>query len=212
MIARTISRSARPLARSTAASSLARLPARRYASSSPLPLPPKSDAPWAIASVLTFGGLFVYLTAPGAKGDDHHGHGAKHDAEEEHDDEEEAESEPKEPQELPDGSIEHPEGFVEVKRPEMRHDAPEGDKHLDSKKIADEHAFEKQAKVKRERSLPADDTTFKHGVAAAKDGNHVSDPKSVVAAAKTAKEEKAKAKADNAAASDKDESSEEDSE
>ncbi|KAJ1018949.1 hypothetical protein NDA16_004752 [Ustilago loliicola] len=196
MIARSISRSARPLARSAAGPSLARLPARRYASNSPLPSPKKSDAPWAIASVITFGGLFVYLTAPGSNKDDHGHHGSKHDdAEDEHESEPEP---PKEPQELPDGSIEHPEGFVEVKRPEMRDDAPEGDKHLESKKIPDEHAFEKQAKVKRERSLPHDDTTFKHGVAAAKDGNPVSDPKAVVAAAKTAKEEKAKAKAEAA--------------
>ena len=201
MIARSISRSARPLVRSSAGSSLARLPARRYASSSPLDaLPKKSDAPWAIASVITFGGLFVYLTAPGAKGDDHGHHGSKH--EESHDDEESEEAEeeaPKEPKELPDGSIEHPEGFVEVKRPEMRHDAPEGDKHLDSKKLSDEDAHEKQKGVKRERSLPHDDTTFKHGVAAAKDGNPVSDPKAVVASAKTAKEEKAKAKAEKSA-------------
>lgn len=209
MIARSISRSARPLARSAAGPSLARLPARRYASNSPLPLPTKSDAPWAIASVITFGGLFVYLTAPGAKGDDHGHHGSKH--QESHDDEEESEPEPpKEPQELPDGSIEHPEGFVEVKRPEMRHDAPEGDKHLDSKKIPDEHAHEIQSKVKRERSLPHDDTTFKHGVAAAKDGNPVSDPKAVVAKAKTAKEEKAKAKADAAASKESNDDSNDD--
>ncbi len=202
MIARSISRSARPLARSAAGPSLARLPARRYASSSPADvLPKKSDAPWAIASVIGFGGAFVYLTAPGSKKDDHHGHGASKHEEAEAEEETEPEA-PKEPQELPDGSIEHPEGFVEVKRPEMRHDAPEGDKHLDSKKIPDEHAFEKQKNVKRERSLPHDDTTFKHGVAAAKDGNPVSDPKQVVAAAKTAKEEKAKAKAEGAAAKD----------
>lgn len=200
MIARSISRSARPLARSAAGPSLARLPARRYVTNPPGPVTSKSDAPWAIASVVTFGGLFVYLTAPGAKKDDHDHHSSKHDdAEEEPESEPEA---PKEPQELPDGSIEHPEGFVEVKRPEMRDDAPEGDKHLESKKIPDEHAFEKQAKVKHERPLPHDDTTFKHGVAAAKDGNPVSDPKAVVAAAKTAKEEKAKAKSEAAAPKD----------
>ncbi|TKY84772.1 hypothetical protein EX895_005852 [Sporisorium graminicola] len=193
MIARSISRSARPLARSAAGPSLARLSVRRYATNPPGPVATKSDAPWAIASVLTFGGAFVYLTAPGAKKDDHHG--AKHD-EPEQEDEEEPEA-PKEPVELPDGSIEHPEGFVEVKRPDLRHDAPDGDKHLDSKKIADEHAYDKQSKVKREPSLPADDTTFKHGVAAAKDGNHVSDPKKVVAAAHTDKQDKAQAKAQN---------------
>ena len=205
MIARSISRSARPLARSAAGPSLARLPARRYASSSPLPLPSKSDAPWAIVSVVTFGGLFVYLTAPGAKGDDHGHHGSKHEEAEAEAEEESEPEAPKEPTELPDGSIEHPEGFVEVKRPEMRHDAPEGDKHLESKKIPDEHAFDKQKNVKRERGLPADDTTFKHGVAAAKDGNPVSDPKSVVAAAHTAKQEKAQAKAEAASSESKDE-------
>ncbi|SPC64356.1 uncharacterized protein UHOD_04973 [Ustilago sp. UG-2017b] len=200
MIARSISRSASPLARSAAGPSLTRLPARRYASNSPLPLPKKSDAPWAIASVITFGGLFVYLTAPGSDKHDHGHHASKHhDAEED----QKSEREPaKEPQELLDGSIEHPEGFVEVKRPEMRHDAPEGDKHLESNKIPDEHAFEKQAKVKRERSLPHDDTTFKHGVAAAKDGNPVSDPKAVVATAKVAKEEKATAKAEASTANE----------
>ncbi|PWZ00138.1 hypothetical protein BCV70DRAFT_161405 [Testicularia cyperi] len=204
MIARSATRSARSALRSSAGPSF-RAPtarvalSRSYATGSSSALPPKSDAPWAIASVIGFGGLFVYLTAPGSK-DASHGHG-DHKSSDKHDeshDEEESEPEPKEPQELPDGSIEHPEGFVEVKRPEMREDAPEGDKHLDSIKLADEHAFEKQSKVKRERSLPADDTTFKHGVAAAKDGNPISDPKSVVAAAKTAKEEKHKAKTEGA--------------
>ena len=204
MIARSIARSARPLARSAAGPSLARLSVRRYATNPPGPVATKSDAPWAIASVLTFGGLFVYFTAPGAKKDGHAHHGAKHDeAEADADEEEESEPEaPKEPVELPDGSIEHPEGFVEVKRPEIRHDAPEGDKHLESQRLPDEHAYEKQKQVKRERSLPADDTTFKHGVAAAKDGNPVSDPKAVVAAAHTAKQEKAQAKAAAAEKSD----------
>ncbi|KAJ9479650.1 hypothetical protein PHBOTO_003155 [Pseudozyma hubeiensis] len=182
-----------PLARSVAGPSVGRLSVRRYAANPPGPVTSKSDAPWAIASVITFGGLFVYLTAPGAKKDDH-AHGAKHDEAEQDADDDEPEA-PKEPVELPDGNIEHPEGFVEVKRPDMREDAPEGDKHLDSKKISDEHAHEKQSKVKREPSLPHDDTTFKHGVAAAKDGNPVSDPKKVVAAAHTAKQEKAQAKA-----------------
>lgn len=198
MIARSIARSARPLARSAAGPSFARLSVRKYATNPPGPVVEKSDAPWAIASVLTFGGLFVYFTAPGAK-KDAHAHGAKHedaDAEAEASDDEESEPEaPKEPVELPDGSIEHPEGFVEVKRPEIRHDAPEGDKHLESQRLPDEHAYDKQKQVKRERALPVDDTTFKHGVAAAKDGNHVSDPKAVVAAAHTAKQEKAQAKA-----------------
>ncbi|SNX85045.1 uncharacterized protein MEPE_03754 [Melanopsichium pennsylvanicum] len=206
MIARYIARSARPFARSAAGPSLTRLSVRKYATNSPGPVAAKSDAPWAIASVLTFGGLFVYFTAPGAKEDDHAHHGSKHDEEEADAEEEQSEPQtPKEPVELPDGSIEHPEGFVEVKRPEMRHDAPEGDKHLESQRLPDEHAYEKQKGVKRERALPADDTTFKHGVAAAKDGNHVSDPKSVVAAAHTAKQEKAQAKA---AASSKDSSDE----
>ncbi|KIS68616.1 uncharacterized protein UMAG_03192 [Mycosarcoma maydis] len=196
MIARSISRSARPLARSVAGPSIGRLSVRRYATNPPGPVASKSDAPWAIASVITFGGLFVYFTAPGAKKDDH-AHSAKHDDAEHDDDVDEPEA-PKEPVELPDGSIEHPEGFVEVKRPELRHDAPEGDKHLDSKKLSDEHAHEKQSKAKRETSLPSDDTTFKHGVAAAKDGDPVSDPKKVVAAAQTAKQDKAQAKSESA--------------
>ncbi|SPO26667.1 uncharacterized protein UTRI_03958_B [Ustilago trichophora] len=196
MIARSIARTARPLARSAAGPSLARLSVRKYATNPPGPVATKSDAPWAIASVITFGGLFVYFTAPGAKKDDHAHHASKHHEAEADDQEDDQEPEaPKQPVELPDGSIEHPEGFVEVKRPEIRHDAPEGDKHLESKKLADEHAYDKQKGVKRERSLPADDTTFKHGVAAAKDGNPVSDPKAVVAAAHTAKQEKAHPKA-----------------
>lgn len=197
MIARSISRSAVPLVRSTAGPSLARVSVRRYATNPPGPVATKSDAPWAIASVLTFGGLFVYLTAPGAE-KDAHAHSAKHDEAEGGADESEPD-EPKEPVELPDGSIEHPEGFVEVKRPEMRQDAPEGDKHLDSKKVSDEHAHDLQSKVKREPPLPKDDTTFKHGVAASKDGNPVSDPKAVVGAAHAAKQEKAEAKSSAAA-------------
>ncbi|EST05060.1 hypothetical protein PSEUBRA_005868 [Kalmanozyma brasiliensis GHG001] len=212
MIARSLSRSARPLARSAAGPSLARLAVRRYATNPPGPVASKSDAPWAIASVITFGGLFVYLTAPGAKKDDHGHHGSKHDeAHDEEEDDSEPEA-PKEPVELPDGSIEHPEGFVEVKRPEVRHDAPEGDKHLHSQKISDEDAHEKQKNVKRETALPKDDTTFKHGVAAAKDGNPISDPKKVVAAAKTAKQEKAQAKAGAAQGSSNDDNGDDDEE
>lgn len=180
--------SARPAARATVARTTPNV--RGYASS---PVPPKSDMPWAVASVVVFGSLFVYVTAPGKKvshGHDDHG---KHEESADEDDGEEPE--PQEPQELPNGDVEHPEGFVEVKRQDLRHDAPEGDKHIDSRSVSDEHAFDKQSKTKRDPPLPHDNTTFQHGLAASKDGNHISDPKKVVASAKTQKEEKAKAKA-----------------
>ncbi|EPQ25859.1 uncharacterized protein PFL1_06534 [Pseudozyma flocculosa PF-1] len=208
MIAQQTLRTARPLLRSAvrpaaASTALGRAAARRsYASGSASEVRTGGDTPWAIASVLGFGGLFLYLTAPGSKTDSRshpHGQGDHIDANdaEGEQQEDEADAEPQQPKELPDGSIEHPEGFVEIKRPEMRDDAPAGDKHLGSRSIPDEHAFEKESKVKREAPLPHDDTTFKHGVAAAKDGNPVSDPKKVVAAAKTAKQEKFAAKAES---------------
>lgn len=40
----------------------------------------KSDAPWAIASLLVFGSLFVYVTSPPSKGSAHGGHGDSHGA------------------------------------------------------------------------------------------------------------------------------------
>lgn len=161
-------------------------------------MPPKSDMPWAVASVVVFGSLFVYVTAPGKKdGHGHDDHGEKHGKHEEDsaDDDAGEEPEPQEPQELPNGDVQHPEGFVEVKRQDLRDDAPEGDKHIDSRSVSDEHAFDKQSKAKRDPPMPHDNTTFQHGLAASKDGNPVSDPKKVVASAKTHKEEKAKSKA-----------------
>ncbi|KAN0059813.1 hypothetical protein ACQY0O_008387 [Thecaphora frezii] len=182
MIARQSLRAARPLAR-LAARPTAR---RSYASAPSQPHATGSDTPWAIASALGFGGLFLYLTAPGPKSDSRTDHNARHGADNRLD----------EPKQLPDGSIEHPEGFVEVKRPVIRDDAPAGDKHLDSISLSDDHAYEKELnKPKRTPSLPHDNTTFQHGLAAAKDGNPISDPKKVVAAAHAEKEEKANAKA-----------------
>lgn len=136
MIAQRILRSARPALRSaTVAGSVPRSVAARrtYASGPTEGFKPGSDTPWIVASVLGFGGLFFYVTSPGSKKGGH-GHGHGHDdghaseKEESHDEPEEAPEPPKEPKELPDGSIEHPEGFIEVKRPEIRDDAPEGDK------------------------------------------------------------------------------------
>lgn len=198
MIARSAARIARPVLRvserSAAQATTVRSTrhVRGYAS---MPTPPKSDLPWAVTSALVFGGLFIYVTSP-SKGDSHghDSHGSKH-AEHEEDSADDEEPEAREPVEHPNGNIEHPEGFVEVKRPDMRDDAPEGDKHIDSRSVSDEHAFEKQSKTKREPPAPHDNTTFQHGLAASKDGNPISDPKKVVASAKTHKEEKAKSKA-----------------
>ncbi|PWN49701.1 hypothetical protein IE53DRAFT_388053 [Violaceomyces palustris] len=113
-----------------------------------------SDVPWAVTSTVVFGSLFVYLTAPPSKKGDSHGHGHGHsepkseELEEEveessqedteaqvGEDEEKQEAEP-EPKELPDGSIEQPDGFVEVKHTELHEDAPTGDKSQEDEGIA----------------------------------------------------------------------------
>lgn len=39
----------------------------------------KSDAPWAIGSLVIFGSMFIYLTAPPAGGKKGHGHESAHD-------------------------------------------------------------------------------------------------------------------------------------
>lgn len=83
-LGRTAARATAPRPPRMAAPRLALGPvaARGYASSTEAAAQQaKSDAPWAITSLLVFGSMFIYLTAP-PKGGKKHGHG--HDSHDSH--------------------------------------------------------------------------------------------------------------------------------
>lgn len=112
---RSIIRSSAPTIQRRAISSTP----RRFASASetpndPAPVAKKSDAPWAIGSILIFGSLFIYLTAPGKK--DAHGHDGHAHGKEDHEEEEKPVDEEQEAHFNNPGKVEeapqdhHPEG------------------------------------------------------------------------------------------------------
>ncbi|PWN45479.1 hypothetical protein IE81DRAFT_364114 [Ceraceosorus guamensis] len=149
-----------------------------------------SDVPWAISSLVVFGGLGIYLTAPPKDG---HGHGG-HD------------SHAKKPRVSDDKSAgldfeELAKGKTESK--DQHEDAPAGNKRLAelSHTAEDEPASRQKAKQTDVRETHKDDHVFKTGVAAVKEGHrggedsHITDPKKTVAAAKTSRQD-AKAKAE----------------
>lgn len=83
----------------------------------------KSDAPWAIGSLLVFGGMFIYLTAPPKGGKKGHG-----DHESHHDDDDKS-SESGDDDEEPETPADEREFFVSKKiedKPEEGSDAPAG--------------------------------------------------------------------------------------
>ncbi|PWN34013.1 uncharacterized protein FA14DRAFT_180646 [Meira miltonrushii] len=177
------------------------LGAKRMASSTNPIKKVQSDAPWAITSLLVFGGLFVYLTAP-TSGDKHgHGHDDKGHGKEVETEEEPAEEEPAEEEESEDASSSGDE-YVDVKKIEDKpgDDAPKGSKALAERSLSADEGAHLQKKTKEASDIQRrDDTTFKHGVAAAKEGHadpekRESNPKKVVAAAHTARQEKDAAK------------------
>ena len=146
-------------------------------SSSEAPNPIKAvtssnDSLWAISSVLVFGALFVYLTSPTGKG-----HAKGHAPT---------------PHKKDDDFPTHDEAFENLQKTE-----DQSDSHLAGNKALAEraHAPDSQGaptqKKTKDAPTKSDNTTFQHGVAAAKDGDHISDPKKVVAAAAAAKQDKA---------------------
>lgn len=175
------------------------LGAKRMASSASPVKKVQSDAPWAISSLVVFGGLFVYLTAPGS-GDKHgsHGHDDKGHGKEVETEEEPAEEESDESASSSSSGDE----YVDVKKIEDKpgDDAPKGSKALAEKSLSADEGAHLQKKTKEASDIQKrDDTTFKHGVAAAKEGHSDSekthsDPKKVVAAAQSARQEKEAAK------------------
>lgn len=172
------------------------LGAKRMASSANPIKKVQSDAPWAITSLLVFGGMFVYLTAP-SSGGDKHGHGDKgHGKEVKKEEEEEEEEESGDDDDS--SSASSGDEYVDVKKIEDKpgDDAPKGSKALAEKSLSADDGAHLQKKTKEASDIQKrDDTTFKHGVAAAKEGHsdpekRISDPKKVVAAAHTARQEK----------------------
>lgn len=198
------------ISRQTAFSINRQVGSKRMASSANPIKKVQSDAPWAITSLLVFGGLFVYLTAPPSggnskhgHGDESHGHGGKSEGSSSEEEEEDDQS-----------STSSGEEYVDVKKIEEKpgDDAPRGSKALAERSLSAEDGAHLQKKTKEASDIQRrDDTTFKHGVAAAKEGHsdpekRISDPKKVVAAAHTARQEKDAAKKD---LEETDESSEE---
>ncbi|KAK0546916.1 hypothetical protein OC846_002914 [Tilletia horrida] len=172
---------AAPASSSQAAAAARAAGARSYASVSPSVSDPKltsklpqgNDSLWAISSVVVFGGLFFYLTSPkkAAHGVPHsreahsdHAPGAKEDQGTA--DEEESESE---------SGVD----FVVVEEPQVKISTP-GHEVLQTR-LTEDHGKQVSANNKAP-PLPNKGETFKHGIAAAKDGDHISNPKAVVAA------------------------------
>lgn len=135
-----------------------------------------NDSIWAISSVLVFGALFVYLTSPTGKG-----HAKGH-----------APTPHKKDEDFPTND----EAFEGLQKTEDHRDSHlAGNKALAERAHApDSEGAPTQKKTKDAPTPRHDNTTFQHGVAAAKDGDHVSDPKKVVAAAASAKQDKANKK------------------
>ncbi|KAK0535660.1 hypothetical protein OC842_002244 [Tilletia horrida] len=193
------SRSAIALARAQGTRRVAALPARtarpvnavarRNASSSPsvsdpkitAKLPQGTDSIWAISSVVVFGSLFFYLTSPGSKKDGH-GHGSHGDHKQS------SSTTPVASPEEADEAEDKPEiDFVVVEEPVLNVKTPGGE--ILKERQTDDHGKQVSANNKS-APLPNRGETFKHGVAAAKDGEHISNPKAVVARAHEEKEQK----------------------
>lgn len=145
--------------------------ARFASSSSGSSLPGGSDSLWAISSVVVFGALFVYLTSPDSKG-----HAKGH--------------QPTPHKKTEDFPTDDEELHALRKTEDQSDHHLEGNKLIASRAHAPDSDAAPTQKKTKDTVVKADDTTFKHGVAAAKDGDHISDPKKVVAAAQSARQER----------------------
>jgi hypothetical protein len=200
-----------------------------------------SDTPWAIASAVVFGSLFVYLTSPASKTHNEHGHitGGKspttHGTGSSRSDDKTGD-EAVWKQEDGHEASEHQ---YEVEHDE---DTPEGDKHLKASRNPDKGAHSQKSPSAKERDqsnstsgiensnfkvswgndepssssslpvhlltrLPYIPSPSQHGIAASKDGEHISNPKEVVAKAQSDRQDK---KADKETQQDVSEKSEKD--
>ncbi len=180
---------AAPAKQAIARQSLVNAPRRRgYASSSSesssaSPASGGSDSIWAISSLLVFGGLFVYLTSPSGKG--------------------KAKGHQPTPHKKDDDFNTDDEALHNLRKTEDHSDSPlEGNKALAERAHAPDSEGAPQQKTTKEVPTRHDNTTFQKGVAAAKDGDHISDPKKVVAAANAEKLDKANAKQEKKEAKD----------
>jgi hypothetical protein len=174
----------------------------------------KSDAPWAIGSLVVFGGLFVYLTSPpkgGKKGHGHDDHG-KHDEARTNDtsdsggEPEDGDTDANEREFIVDKKIED--------HPDPDGDAPAGSHHLAKNSLSAEDGAQKQKTTKSASDLhKPDDKMFKAGIKSAKEGHsggensHHSDPKAIAAGVH---EERAKDKKDKEDKADNDKKTKDD--
>ncbi|PWN26374.1 hypothetical protein BDZ90DRAFT_275473 [Jaminaea rosea] len=160
---------------------------------------PSSDAPWAISSALIFGSLFIYATSPSSKTHNEHGHitGAAHKPAQH------GAGSSASDDKTGDDAVWKLEGGGEEKHEQTRtpeeadgEDEPEGNKHL-ADHAASKEAPEQKSPAGRDPSNETsgkENSNFQSGLKHAKDGDPVSDPKRVVAAANAAKQEKKAAK------------------
>ncbi|CAO1627212.1 unnamed protein product [Parajaminaea phylloscopi] len=159
-----------------------------------------SDVPWAIGSLVVFGSAFVYLTSPASKTHNEHGHvtGAKKPTNH-------GPGSSRNDDKAGDDAIWRQEGGdadvnqqTEIPEAHLANDAPEGNKHLA------QHSMSKADSAPAQKSPSGRDSSnetsgiensnFQSGLKHSKDGDHVSDPKRVVAASNAAKQEKKAAK------------------
>ncbi|KAE8209837.1 hypothetical protein CF319_g5145 [Tilletia indica] len=141
-------------------------------------LPQGNDAIWAISSVVVFGSMFFYLTSPPKHGS-HGSHG---------DHKQSSSAKPAvSPEEAEESDGESDVDFVVVDEPQLHVQTAGGDALKERQ--TDDHG--KQASANNKSApLPNRGETFAQGIAASKDGNHISDPKAVVAKAHEEKKEK----------------------
>ncbi|CAO1632362.1 unnamed protein product [Sympodiomycopsis kandeliae] len=149
--------------------------------------PKSSDVPWIIGSTLFFGSAFIYVTSPSSKTHNEHGQVTGAKAPSTHgtgssrvDDKTGDEAVWK--QEDHDGSVEEDEVPAD--------DAPEGDKHLhhNTNRATPDQQKSPANRDPSSSTYGIENSNFKHGIAASKDGDHVSDPKKVVAQATSDKQ------------------------
>ncbi|PWN21165.1 hypothetical protein BCV69DRAFT_282658 [Microstroma glucosiphilum] len=170
-----------------------------------------SDTPWAIASAVVFGSLFVYLTSPASKTHNEHGHITGGKAPTTHGTGS-SRSDDKTGDEAVWKQEDGHEAGEHQYEAEHDEDTPEGDKHLKASRNPDKGAHDQKSPSAKERdesnsTSGIQNSNFKHGIAASKDGEHISNPKEVVAKAQADRQDK---KADKETQKDVSEKSEKD--
>ncbi|UZJ53005.1 hypothetical protein CBS101457_002325 [Exobasidium rhododendri] len=210
----------RGVIKSTSSATMLRASQRRMASATTKAAikQTKSDAPWAIGSVVVFGSMFVYVTSPPKGGKKGHGHDDSHKEKSESSSEDDDDSGDESEATEDDGEEITKYDNVKKIQDKPGDSGPKGGQALGERSLTAEEGAHKQKTSKSASDLgKPDDITFKTGVAASKEGHgkgensHISDPKKVVADAhakrQSNKDEAAAAKSEK---SKDDEGSEED--